>query len=69
MRPNTALIAGGEEEIEGKPCRVFAFGVNTAEAFTAEEHYAVGYDGNIYVLDIAAGRYIPFSSVIKKTYN
>ncbi len=48
----TALVANGEGNLEGQHCWTFCFGKNTAEKFTAEEHYAVTDDGKIYVLDI-----------------
>jgi hypothetical protein len=58
VREGTALAATGEDEIEGRRCRTFSFGANTPEKFTAEEHYAVTDDGEVFVLDILENRYV-----------
>lgn len=59
----TALVADGEDTVDGKHCWLFAFGASTAEKFTAEEHYAVADDGDIYVMDIVGGgEYRPYEA-------
>ncbi len=50
-----ALMETGEEVIGGEKCATFALGTDTAEKFTAQEHYAVSPSGQIYVMDILAG--------------
>lgn len=57
-----ALVAQGEEEIDGQLCYTFAIGANTPEKFTAEEHYAVAPDGGVYRLSIADNAYIPYEA-------
>lgn len=59
----TAIVSYGEGSIDGKHCWTFAFGANTVEKFTAEEHYAVMDDGSIWILDILnGGEYVPYAA-------
>ncbi|WMJ83773.1 hypothetical protein ACS3UN_11985 [Oscillospiraceae bacterium LTW-04] len=61
MTDETAIVANGESEMEGQHCWTFSFGKNTPEKFTAEEHYAVTDNGEIYVLDIINDKYEPLA--------
>ncbi len=57
-----ALVLTGEEDINGFTCKVFQFGVNNQDSFTAEEHYAVNTNGDVYTIDILQGAdWVPFS--------
>ena len=55
-----ALVASGEDSIDGQHCWLFDLGKNAADKFTAEEHYAVRADGNVFVLNILTGKYETF---------
>ena len=54
-----ALVAKGEGEVNGGPAFLFDLGTNTDEKFTAEEHYAVTDDGEVWLLDVLADAWQP----------
>ena len=47
-----ALVAKGEGEVNDQHAFLFDLGTNTEEKFTAEEHYAVTDDGEVWLLDV-----------------
>jgi len=53
-----ALVAKGEDEVNGQHAFLFDLGMNTEEKFTAEEHYAVTDDGEVWLLDILANEWL-----------
>jgi len=54
-----ALVASGEDEVNGQRAFLFSLGTNREEKFTAEEHYAVTDDGKVWLLDIIANEWVP----------
>ena len=54
-----ALVYKGEGEINGQRAFLIDLGMNTAEKFTSEEHYAVTDDGEVWLLDILANEWLP----------
>ena len=56
-----ALVYKGEGEVEGQPAFLFDLGTSTAEKFTALEHYAVTDDGEPWLLDVQANKWVPAS--------
>ena len=57
-----AVVFDREDTVNGEHCWLFDVGANTDDKFTAEEHYAVGESGQVYVMDIlSGGEYIPVS--------
>ena len=61
LTEETALVYTNDDEINGHPCVIIAFGKNTDEKFTAEEHYAVTDTSEIYILNIITNEYEPFA--------
>ena len=58
-----ALVAQGEDTINGAHAWLFALGADTPEKFTAEYHFAVTDAGEVLVMDIlAGGEYVPFAA-------
>ncbi len=49
------LVNTGEEIIGGQNCVTFALGTDTADKFTAEEHFAVSPSDEVYIMDVIAG--------------
>jgi hypothetical protein len=58
----TAIVETGEDEIDGLHAWKFSFGQNTPEKFTAEQHFAVDDNGQVWVLDILEDQYIPYAA-------
>ena len=57
-----ALTYYGLDIVNGVSCCTFALGTNSPEKFTAEKHFAVDAEGNIYVCDPAYGlEYTPYN--------
>jgi len=54
-----ALVYKGEGEVDGQKAFLFDLGTNTAEKFTAEEHYAVTDDGEPWLLDVLTNTWVP----------
>lgn len=48
-----AIVEMGETQAGGETCIMYALGTDTAEKFTAEEHFAVGPTGKVYQMDTA----------------
>jgi len=58
-----ALVAQGEDTVNGQHAWLFALGADTPEKFTAEYHFAVTDAGEVLVMDIlAGGEYVPFAA-------
>ncbi|MDR1706009.1 MAG: hypothetical protein LBS19_15180 [Clostridiales bacterium] len=55
------LVSGGASDMDGIPCWSFALGTDTEEKFTAEEHYVVTFEGEIFVYDVISDSYEPFA--------
>ena len=53
------LVAKGEDEVNGQHAFLFDLGESTDEKFTAEEHYAVTDDGEVWLLDVLANEWQP----------
>ena len=62
LTDGTALVANGESDLNGTHCWTFSFGKNTAEKFTAEDHYAVTDYGKLYIMDIINNQYEPLTA-------
>jgi hypothetical protein len=63
MTAGTAILAvqPGEEKVAGQRAHFFAVGKDTPEKFTAEAHYAVLVNGDVYIMDVInGGDYIPY---------
>jgi predicted small secreted protein len=55
------LVSTGEEEINGETCQTYALGTDTPEKFTADIHFAVTPNYEIYYMDVLEGPdWIPF---------
>ena len=54
-----ALVAKGGGEVNGGPAFLIDLGTNTDEKFTAEGHYAVTDDGEVWLLDVLTGQWQP----------
>lgn len=52
-----SIVSKGEGEVNGQHAFLFDLGQSTSEKFTAEEHYAVTDDGNVWQLDIIANEW------------
>jgi hypothetical protein len=61
MVEGTVLSATGEDEVEGVHAYTFSFRTASSDAFTAEQHFAVDDNGQIWLLDILENQYIPYA--------
>jgi hypothetical protein len=59
LNEGAALVYKGEGEVNGRRAFLIDLGMNTEEKFTAEEHYAVTDDGEVWLLDILANEWQP----------
>jgi hypothetical protein len=55
------LVSTGEEEINGETCETYALGTDSPEKFTAEIHFAISENYEIYYMDPLEGPdWIPY---------
>ena len=59
LQEGLVLVAKGEDAVNGQHAFLFDLGRDTEEKFTAEEHYAVTDDGEVWLLDILADEWMP----------
>ena len=56
------LVPAGEDFINGEHCWFFDYGHASSDAFTAEEHFAIGDSGKVYVMDNMTGQFVIFTA-------